>query len=275
MGAVADLDLTYTDNVNPGRTDRGGDLIYSLAGEVELSGRPGKQLKTKLKVGAEAVMFNEYSDNNTQLYFAEARAALGRTTLGVEYDFIPERLYFPSPDADATYSRRALEFKLSRRMQKSWQVSAAYEFRWLDFVEAHSGRDNRTSIIQLELEYGRSRLLRPSVVLEWRKRNSEDDNHGYRSREIEFSIESSPTANLGLRIDYHVSERTYLTSSIFDSNYHRIDARSGFGAEARIPIRGPLGAILGYERREKDSSREEEERSYRVNSFACGLRLEV
>jgi hypothetical protein len=273
LEAEGDLGIEYVNKVNPGRTDRGSDIAYAFAGEVELGGRFPGRLKTKVKAGAEAEFFSEYSDNNTQTYFTELRCTAGRTTVQLEYDFMPEVLYFPSSSGDATYARNAVEVKLSRKIQKSWEASLGYEARWLDFVETHDGRDNRTNIIEFELEYGKNRLLRPAVVLEWRNRDSDDDNYDYRSRDIEFSLESSVSPLLGLRLDYRVGERTYLAPQVLDSNYHRIDARSGFAAEARIPVRNLFGVVLGYERQEKDSSREEEERSYRVNSFSGGVKI--
>jgi len=275
LSARGDLGLKRINQVNPGYTDQGGDLIYLSGGEVRLKGRPFRHSKAEIRLGAETNLYSKFHDNNNQRYFARVSSSTWRTSLKMKYDFIPRRLYFPSSSGDATYSRHLLGIELSREFLKDWEASFGYEMRWEDFVQIHDRRDNRADIVEVQLEYGFSRLLRPSVALEWRKREADDENYDYRSQRIAFSLESQPTQRLALELGYNVGDRKYLTPHLNDSNFRRIDARSGLTAGARIKIMKMLELLFSYERREKDSSREEEERSYRVNMFGLGTRLKL
>ncbi|MFQ5906750.1 MAG: surface lipoprotein assembly modifier [bacterium] len=270
-----DIKWQRTDQVNPGYSDRGSDFIYVLGGEVRLKGRPFERSRAEIRLGAETRLYSKFGRNNNQRYFAGLRSSAARTSLRLKYEFIPRRLYFPSSEGDATYSRNLLKIELSQEFLEDWEVSLGYEVRWEDFIQMHDRRDNRTNIAETQLEYGLSRLLRPSIAFEWRNRNAENDNYDYTSQRIAFSLKSHPTQRLGLRLGYDVGDRRYLTPHMRDSNHRRIDARTGLSAEGRITLLKMLELILGYERREKDSSREEEERSYTVNTFSVGARLKL
>jgi len=273
LSASSGLEWQRTDQANPGYTTRGGDFISVLGGEIKLKGRLLNRSKAEVRLGGEANFYSEFQDNNNQRYFARIRSSAGRTSLQLKYEFIPKRLYFPSSTGDATYSRHLAGVQLSQELSEDWEASFAYEVRLEDFVQIHDHRDNKTDILELELEYESGRLLRPCMGFEWRNRKAEDDNYDFRAQRIAFSLRSQIAPRLGLELGYQVGDRRYLTPHLENSNFGRIDARSALRAKATIKILKILDLLLGYERREKDSSREEEERSYRVNTFTVGSRL--